>query len=271
MNRRFTTLCIALAIFGNAMPAGENAAYAEESANPWPSDSSPGLTALYSASQQGRYTFVFFWKEANDHTQRMQGQFHTAMDKMPKPVEALSVHVADPKEQATVEVFGVDRAPLPMVVAVAPNGAITKAWPLEFREDQLQSAIVSHSAAECLKGLQDRKLVLLSIQNGKTAHNQSAQQAAAGFKADARFASATRLVSLDPTDLNESAFLHSLQVNPQTQDAVTILLAPPGRPIARFDGAVTTADLVAKLTSAQSGCCPDGQCGPDGCCPKPTK
>jgi hypothetical protein len=156
---------------------------------------------------------------------------------------------------------------MPLVVSVAPNGAVTKAWALQLRPEQLREGIVSRCTAQCMKALQDRKLVLLCVQNRQTVNSYAAWQGAQGFKADARFAAATEIVALDPADAQESAFLQSLQVNPATPDAVTILLAPPGQPVARFVGAVSKDEIAAKLTSAQSSCCPGGKCGPGGCGP----
>jgi len=267
MNRRWRMLNAAAMLLGGTLLLGHGRASAEGLANPWPSDRSPGLAVLASASEQGRYAFVFFWKENNEATQRMQGVFQSAMAPMSARADAVNVCVADPREQATVKTFGVDRAPLPLVVAVAPNGAITKAWPLQFRAEQLSEGIVSRCTAQCIKGLQDRKLVLVCVQNASTGHSLAAWQAAEGFKADSRFAAATEIVLLDPADPIESAFMSDLQISPQTADAVTILLAPPGTTVARFVGAVSTDEIVAKVTSAQSGCCPGGQCGPEGCCP----
>ena len=238
-----------------------------EPAPPWDSDASPGLAALASASQQDRYAFVIFWKENNDQTQRMLHVLQSEMRNLSDQANVVNVCVTDLRERKTVEVFGLNRAPLPLVAAVAPNGAVTKAWPLQLRDNQLQEGIVSNATARCMKALQDQKLVLLCVQNAKTAHSTASLQAAARFKADARFAAATEVVALDPADAREASFLQSLQVNPQTPDAVTVLLAPPGRPVARFAGAVTTDEIVAKVVSAQSGCCPGGQCGQDGCCP----
>jgi hypothetical protein len=222
---------------------------------------------LATASVQGRYAFVFFWKENDEATQRMQGVVQSASESMKQRVDAVNVCIADPSERATVEVFGVERAPLPLVVAVAPNGAITRAWPLQLRVEQLAEGVVSRCAAECMKGLQDRKLVLLCVQNASTGHSLESSQAAEGFRTDARFAAASQVVTLDPADPHESTFLHDLEVSPRTIDAVTILLAPPGQPIARFVGAVSTDEIVAKVTAAQSSCCPGGKCGPEDCCP----
>ncbi len=89
--------------------------------------------------------------------------------------------------------------------------------------------------------------------------------AAQSFKADARYAEATEIVVVDPEDQAETALLRDLKVDPRTPQAVTVLLAPPGQPVASFVGAVTKDQIVAKV---QAGPCADGKCGPGGCCPK---
>ena len=109
-----------------------------------------------------------------------------------------------------------------------PNGAITKGFPIKFDEKQLREGFVSPCTAKCLKCLQDRKLVLLCIQNEKTQFTQVAMTAAQSFKADARYAKATEIVALNPEDQAEAAFLQDLKVDPRTSQAVTVLLAPPG-------------------------------------------
>ena len=163
-----------------------------------------------------------------------------------------------------VDKFGVSRAPMPLVLALAPNGAITKGFPIKFDEKQLREGFVSPCTAKCLKCLQDRKLVLLCVQNEKTQFTQVAMTAAQSFKADARFAKATEIVTLNPEDQAEAAFLQDLKVDPRTPQAVTVLLAPPGQPVASFVGAVTKDQIVAKV---QAGPCAGGKCGPGGCCP----
>ena len=47
--------------------------------------------------------------------------------------------------------FGVSRAPMPLVLALAPNGAITKGFPIKFDEKQLREGFVSPCTAKCLK------------------------------------------------------------------------------------------------------------------------
>jgi len=229
---------------------------------------SPAASALDTAAQDGKYLFVFFWKENDRQTQTMYGVFKSAAAKMAESAAAISVNTKDAQEKPIVDRFGVSRAPMPLVLALAPNGAVTKGFPVRFTEEQLlHDAFVSPGTAKCLKALQDRKLVLLCVQNQKTQFNQAAMQGALSFKSDARFGGATEIVTVDPSDTGEASFLQSLEVDPRTANAVTVLFAPPGRPVAKFVGPVSKDDIVAKVTASQSacgpgGCCPGGQCGP---------
>lgn len=233
-----------------------------------PPSASKGMEAIDAAARDGKYLFIFFWKANDDQSQTMYGVFQPAMDKWAKSTNAVGIQVTDVNEKPVVDKFAVSRAPMPLVVALAPNGAVTKGFPLKFDEKQLREGFVSPCTAKCLKALQDRKLVLLCIQNEKTQFSQIAWTGARDFKTDLRFATATEIVSLDPDDRTEAAFMRDLQVDPRTPQAVTVLLAPPGQPIATFVGAVSKAQIVGKVASAKSGPCADGKCGPGGCGPK---
>jgi hypothetical protein len=230
-----------------------------------PTSTSNGLAAIDSAARSGKHLFIFFWKANDKQSQTMYGVFQSAMKKWGESTDSIGVNVTDPNEKSVVDKFGVSRAPMPLVVALAPNGAITKGFPIKFDENQLREGFVSPCTAKCLRCLQDRKLVLLCIQNEKTEFTQVAMTAARSFKADAKYAKATEIVTLNPEDQGEAAFLKDLKVDPYTSQAVTVVLAPPGNPVATFVGAVTKNEIVAKV---QAGPCAGGKCGPGGCCPK---
>ena len=226
--------------------------------------SSQGLIAIDAAARSDKYLFIFFWKADDVQSRTMRGVFQPAMKKWADSTDSIEVNIMDSNERPLVDKFGVSRSPMPLVVALAPNGAITKGLPVKFDENQLRDGFVSLGTSKCLKCLQDRKLVLLCIQNEKTQFTQVAMNAARSFKADARYAKTSEIVSLNPEDQNEATFLKSLKVDPRTSQAVTVLLAPPGKPVASFVGAVTKDQIVAKV---QAGPCADGKCGPGGCGP----
>ena len=97
-------------------------------------------------------------------------------------------------------------------------------------------------------------MILICVQNDKTQFNQEAMQGVEAFRADPRYGKATEVVMLNPADNAEQHFLTDLQVDPRTTTAVTLLVTPPGAPVARFAGAVTKEQITAKVKEAESGC-----------------
>lgn len=233
-----------------------------------PTPASKGTAAIEQAAAAGKYLFVFFWKDQSPQTDAMWKALQSQSAALADKVAITSVLATDPAEKPLVDRYGVSRAPMPLILSLAPCGVVTKAFTLALNEDQLQAAFVTPCTERCMKALQERKLVLLCVQNGAVPVNPDAMRGVREFKADPHYAPYTEIVHLDTGDAAEARFLQDLQVAPQSADPVTVFLAPPGTMVGKFEGSVTKEELVAKLASAQSGCCPGGQCGPGGCGPK---
>lgn len=230
---------------------------------------SQAQAALDQAAATRKYAFLFFWKEKNAQTDQAWSVLQPAVANMTDAVEAISIQITDPAEKKLVDKYGVTRAPMPLVLAVAPCGAITKAFTKTFDENQLRTAFVSPCTQRCLKALQDRKLVLACVVDPSDPQSQvTIPKGVEDFKADAKFGSATEIILVNAKDDSEAAFLNELQVKPQSAKPVVVFLAPPGAMIGKFDGAATKQEIVAKLVAAQSSPCAGGKCGPGGCGPK---
>jgi len=145
-------------------------------------------------------------------------------------------------------------------------------FPTEAEKQKLLDAFASPGTEKCVKQLQDGKLVFLGVQSGDTKSNDEALKGVRDFKSDVRFAQATEIVMLDPTDTAEASFLEELEIDSNTETAVTVFLAPPGMPVAMYQGATNKEELVATLQKASSACgpggCASGSCGPGGCPPR---
>jgi len=226
-----------------------------------------GMAAIKQASDAGKYLFVFFSKANDEPTLAMRKVFDAAMGKITDRAQSVTVDVSDVSEKAIVDKFDLSRAPMPLVLAMAPNGAITGGFPTRFEEKELLDAFASPGTEKVMKSLQDGKLVFVCVQNAKTTSNDAALQGVRDFKADARYASATEIVTLDPSDKKEASFLGDLKVSPDITEATTVFVVPPGQSIARIEGATDKEALVELLGKAGTGCGPGG-CGPGGCCPK---
>lgn len=227
------------------------------------------MAAIRQAADAGKYLFIFFSKSDDDQTVALRKVFAKAMEKAADRARWVAVDVNDPSEKDIVAKFDLigGRAPMPLVLARAPNGAITGGFPSKFEERELLDAFVCPVMQKVLKQLQARKLVFVCVQNEKTKSNDVALQGVRDFKADARFASATEIVMLDPADSAEAPFLADMKIDPKTEEAMTVFLVPPGSAIAEYKGATDKAELAETLQKASSGCA-GGSCGPGGCGPK---
>jgi len=259
------TIVVSIALCGLMMATARQAvgqtrdSYEVASRTVTPS-TSKGLAAIDAAARNGKYLFIFFWKANDRQSQTMYGVFQSAVRKWRESADSVGVRITDPNERPIVDKLGLSRAPMPLVLALAPNGAVTKSFPIKFDETQLRDGFVSPATAKCLKALQERKLVLLCVQNQTTQFAPAAMAAAQNFKADARYAKTTEIVMVNPEDQAETSLLEGLKVNPQTPQAVTVVLAPPGKPVASFVGAVTKDQIARKVAAASSGCGPSCAC-----------
>ena len=229
--------------------------------------SGKGMAAIKQAAAAEKYLFMFFSKADDDQTLAMRKVFDAAMEKVADRAQWIAVNISDASEKAIVTKFDLSRAPMPLVLAMAPNGAITGGFPTKFEEQQLLDAFATPGTEKVMKPLQDGKLVFVCIQNEKTKSNDVAMQGVRDFKTDVRFASATEIITLDPTDKKEATFLTALKISPDIAEATTVFVVPPGQAIGKFEGATNKDALVDLLSKANTGCGPGG-CGPGGCGPK---
>jgi hypothetical protein len=229
-----------------------------------PTPVSPAQATLDDAAKQNKYTFVLFHKQDDAATRAMRQTVATALGKPSLKAEFVSVSAADPNEKPLIDRWGLGRSPMPLVLAVAPNGAVTGGFPLKLTEQDIAGAFVSPGMADCLKATQARKLVLLCVRPAGAELPAGVNE----FKADAQYGPVTEVVTVRADDAGEAGFLKTLGVKPSPA-TVTALLAPPGSLLGTFDGPVTKAQLVEKV-KAGNACCPGGKCRPNGC-PPPAK
>ncbi len=225
--------------------------------------SAVGMPTLKKAAEADKYAFLFFFKTNDSQTQSMRTLFDTTLAELSDRADAAAVDVSNPSEREIVEQFGLDRAPMPLVLAIAPTGAVTGGFPTSFTEEDLKNAFATEREAECLKDLQAGKLLFLCLQNDKTTSNEKAMQGVKDFQADPQFADAVSVVKLDPADASEKPFLQRLQLPDEIKTATTVFLVPPGAAIAKIEGETSKEVLLASLQKAtSSSCCPGGSCQP---------
>ena len=107
------------------------------------------------AAADNKYLFAFFWNTDNDQTAAMKKVFEDATAKVADRAMTVSVRVSDPAESGIVKKYDLERAPMPLVLAIAPNGAIMGGFPTKFEEQELLNAFSSPGTEKCMKALQE--------------------------------------------------------------------------------------------------------------------
>ena len=226
---------------------------------------SPAQAAIDRAAKANKYVFLFCWETNDQKTNDAKAVFEPAAAKLADSADVVSIQITDPAEQKIVDQYDLTRSPMPLMLSIAPNGAITKGFSKTFDEKELRTAFVSRCSQLCMRALQDRKLVLICAVNpADPKEPMKAPKCAEDFKADAKYGPTTEIILINTKDQSEASLLKDLKVD-QSQKPIVAFLAPPGVWVGNFDGDAAKDDLVAKLVAAQSCCGPGCKCGPNGC------
>lgn len=219
---------------------------------------------LDEAGEQGKYTFILFHKEDSAATQAMGKVLTDGIGKRSDRAVLTRVLLTDKEEQLIVSRFDVGRAPMPLTIAVAPNGAITGIFQQRLADSNIDDAFVTPTMMKCMKSMQEGKVVIVCVQPG-TATTNVVPQGVKELQLDPQFKSRLVILSAKAQDPAETKFYNQVQINPKTFQAPTaVFLAPPGVLVGKYDTSVTAAQLSSALHHATHSCndpnCKDPNC-----------
>lgn len=227
---------------------------------------SPTETAIQAAAKQGRYAVVTFYKQNDTASTKMLEEAKKLQPNCSSRANFVIADVGNPVHKEIITKYGADRAPMPLTLVIAPNGAVTAGYPNAINKTDISDAFVSNGMANVLKALQDGKLAAVCVQSSKTKLNKESLAAAEGLKYGAQFQGAVEIVKIDLSDSSETKLIQTFKMDANTENAQLVIIAPPGRIIGTFDGTATTDSITATLTKALSGgTCGSGGCGSGGC------
>jgi len=212
---------------------------------------------LDASAKAGKFTFIVFYRDDSTATRQMNDFVSGEIEQRKQQAVIASAKVTDPAELELVNRFGISRAPMPLTVAVAPNGAITGLFPREIRAEHVDASIVPPTMMRCMKHLQDQKLVFVCLTKTDRA---AIPPGVKDLQADPDFKDRISLVSMRATDEKEQRFLSQMKVNPeQVEGAYAVLIAPPGVLIGHYDSATSKDEIAAAIHKAGK-CCDDENC-----------
>jgi hypothetical protein len=216
---------------------------------------SAGQTALDRTAAQQKYTFIMFFRQDDRATRAMEQTISSELSSRGNRAKWLKVQVNNPAEKHLVSRFDATRLPMPTVMAVAPNGAVTGVYPLKVKAAEIDRSILTPQYAGIIKALQDQKVVLVCIQ---PAQGGFVPRGVKELEADTNFQGHTYRIAVKADDPAERRFFEQVRVKNDIRSPVVVVFAPPGAFLGKFTANVTKKELAATLH--KSGGCSCEKC-----------
>lgn len=222
----------------------------------------PGLalgvqSTLAQSAQSGKYTFIIFSRDNSETTRAFYQQTQAGLAAHGEKATITAANVDSPVEKALVEKLGITRAPMPMAVVIAPNGAVTGLFPRAITPEQIAAAIVPPTMMRCMKELQDQKLVFVCLTRTDRVDVPEGVKLVQQLP---QYQGRISLVGMRLDDPAEARFYQQMKVNPdQINGPYAVLIAPPGALIGHFN-AQSTGDQIAAAIHKAGQCCEDENC-----------
>uniref|UniRef100_A0A7C2JXQ2 Thioredoxin domain-containing protein n=1 Tax=Schlesneria paludicola TaxID=360056 RepID=A0A7C2JXQ2_9PLAN len=222
-----------------------------------PGGLSPLQTTLNESTEAGKFTFIVFHRDSGESTRSLHQQAQAGTAPHGERAIVTTARVDDPAERSLVEKFGISRAPMPMAVVVAPNGAVTGLFPRTISEEQIAAAIVPPTMMRCMKELQAQKLVFVCLTRTDQVEVPQGVQAVQQFP---QFKDRIALVGMRLDDPAEARFYQQMKLDPrQIKGPHAVLIAPPGVLVGQFDSQAAAEQIAAAIHQAGK-CCEDANC-----------
>jgi len=211
---------------------------------------------LASAAENDQFTFILFWKANDEATHAMGKSLDALAPQYEERAVATSIQIGGAEDQDIVKRLNVSRFPMPLIVSVAPNGAITGYFQKTFTAENVTKALVTPTMTQCMKSMQGGKIVLVCAQPGESG---VVPKGARDLHNDPSFKERTVVVRLVTNDPAEARFLKELKIDAKDTSVQTAILAPPGVLVGKFSANASKDDMAAKLHAAGK-CCDDENC-----------
>jgi hypothetical protein len=179
----------------------------------------------------------------------------------------------DRSNAANVDLVGKYRLatiPVPMILALNPNGAISGAiQPDKATPEALAKMIPSPKKAEIISALSQGNAVFITAYRKGMASVETVNNSCAA--ACQQMAGKSVQVKVDMDDPAEAGFLTDMKINMASTEPVTMVANPQGQIAGSFTGDVQVTQLVTTAIKKVGGCCPSTVSKPDASCAPTTK
>ena len=243
-------VCLVL-LFSTLMPAA-----ALEATGP----AADASAALAAARERQAYTALYVHQGPEQRAGNLWESYEAALadDTFPDEVASAVLDLADGRQAALIDELGIEGVDAPVVLLVAPNGAITGGNAQEVDIGMIRSGLLPALDQAIILAFQRQRGVLLCIETGDAAADGPAQVGVDAAMALAVVSDGIDKVTATPETAGRAELLANLRLPAQPEQPITMLLMPPGRVAGLIHGPTERDAIFALIARAQSGggCCP---------------
>jgi thioredoxin-related protein len=216
----------------------------------------PAWQKVGALGKEGSYTFLFFGDAKTEEGKRIYAILGEIKQELSdKKADIVNVRPDDSKEEELKSFFRIQESPV--VLVIAPNGAVTGYFPQTVDKKMLIESLVSLKEAEIIKNLQEQCVVFLCFYKDR---EPNLAMVKTNLKAVAdNFRGAVSVIYASSDDQEEEKIREKFKISSGT--TTVFIVVPPGKAVAKLEGAdITKENLMRTLLSA----CGGGSCG-SGC------
>lgn len=224
---------------------------------------------LEKAAQKGQVAFVIVTDNTVTDISNAKTAVRGVTNENKKSV-LVELDRSNPENAEIVTKYSLATIPVPMILALNPNGVISGAIePDKATPETLAKMIPSPKKAEIIKALSDGNAVFITAyRKGMTSVETVNNSCAAACQ---QMAGKSVQVKVDMDDPAETGFLTEMKINVASTEPVTVVANPQGQISGTYIGDVQVTQLVTSATKKVGGCCPSTVSKPDASCSPTTK
>lgn len=215
-------------------------------------------SAITQASASGQFLALVFYDTQDASITAMSSAIEAFNKLSTKKVSVYKAKMSDSASKEIAKKYGVLGTDLPIVLIIAPNGAITGGFPKAITDEQLKHSVgMSDLMLKTIKSLQEQKVALIALQNSSTKFNAESWAGVNEFANDTKYKELVTAIKADPLAAGSQEFMKQCQLVSPLTEATVVVLLPPGKIAKILNGKITKEDILKSLQtcSAGSGCC----------------
>lgn len=223
---------------------------------------SSAKSAIEEAAKKGHYLMLTFYKTDDLLFKAQSSVKEKFRSSSPKKVAIYDAILSEPINQGIAAQYGIGEGnELPLVLVIAPNGAITGGFSKTVTVEELKKSIsASELMIKVLKLLQEQKIVLVALQNKSTKYNTDSWKGVNDFTNDSQYGKIVGALKADPSTADSKDFIKQCGMLAPPTEATVVILLPPGKIAKIISGKTTKESIIAYLEACKGGSCGSGGC-----------